>query len=257
MLRSPLRWVGGKSRVRDKIIALFPPHSCYVEVFAGAAWVFFGKAAEMSKSEVLNDLDGELINFWRVVKHRSAEFAEAASRVLASRELFEEWRGGGDAEGEIERAVRFYLLIRLAFGAKRTRNHCAVRRDARPAIHWPVIAEEIGKIVDRLRQSWIEHLPWQRCLEAHDHPDTFFYLDPPYRSQASHSYAAAFGDEDHAALAGALRAVRGSWLLSCNDDAFIRGLYRWRGITVGQVMVRYRLQGGDGRRQNELLIRNF
>lgn len=90
MLKSPLRWVGGKFRVREKIIAKFPEHECYVELFSGAAWVLFGKPAESSKSEVLNDLDGELVNFWRVVKHRPAEFTEAASWMLASRELFDE-----------------------------------------------------------------------------------------------------------------------------------------------------------------------
>lgn len=92
MLRSPLRWLGGKFLLRERILKCFPEHECYVEVFSGAAWVLFGKPPETSKAEVLNDLDGELVNFWRVVKHRPAEFTEAASWLLASEELFHEWK---------------------------------------------------------------------------------------------------------------------------------------------------------------------
>src|SRR5216684_1901162 len=147
MLRSPLRWVGGKYRVREKIIAKFPPHVCYVELFSGAAWVLFGKPPGTSKSEVLNDLDGELVNFWRVVKHRPAEFTEAASWLLASRELFEEWRPLNGVGGEISRAVRFYAVLRIAYGAKRVNNHFGMRREKRPEIHWPMVKEEVAKIV--------------------------------------------------------------------------------------------------------------
>lgn len=62
MLNSPIRWVGGKSRLRKHIIPLIPPHTCYVELFAGGAWVLFGK--QPSPVEVLNDIDQELINFF-------------------------------------------------------------------------------------------------------------------------------------------------------------------------------------------------
>src|SRR5690242_8020424 len=116
MLRSPLAWTGGKSRLRGEVIKRIPAHKTYVEPFVGAAWVLMGKPQETSKSEVLNDLDGELINFWRVLKHRSAEFAERASLAMASRQLWNDWkplRPGGD---EVERAIRFYVVIKCGFG---------------------------------------------------------------------------------------------------------------------------------------------
>jgi len=240
VLRSPLRWVGGKYRVRDKIIAKFPPHSCYVELFSGAAWVLFGKPPETSKSEVLNDLDGELINFWRVVKHRSAEFTEAASWLLASRELFDEWK-----------PLPGVSVLRLAYGAKRVRNHFGMRRDERPAIYWPLVREEVGKIVGR-------RLAWEKCLQTYDGSETFFYVDPPYRCDRPNPYRHDFSDEDHARLADLLLdGTKGRWLLSYNDDRFVRRLYRRRGVIIEAIVVRYGLQGGLWKQAREVLIRNY
>ena len=71
-INSPFKWVGGKSRLRREIIPILPPHTCYVEPFAGAAWVLFGKPP--SEVEVINDIDDQLINFFRVVKEKPEEF---------------------------------------------------------------------------------------------------------------------------------------------------------------------------------------
>lgn len=258
MLRSPIRWVGGKYKLREKIISMFPEHWCYVELFSGAGWVLFGKPPGISKSEVLNDLDGELINFWRVVKHRPAEFTEAASWLLASRELFEEWRPLPNVGGEVSRAIRFYAVIRLAYGAKRVKNHFGIRREKRPELHWPFVGDEVAKVVERLRQIWIERLSWERCLDMYDRARTFFYVDPPYRVEGSKSYRHFFSDEDHAKLADRLLGSKGQWLLSYNDDDFIRRLYRRRGVSLEPVRVQYALQGGGSWKQAaELLIRNY
>lgn len=71
MVNSPFKWVGGKSRLRKQIVAILPSHTCYVEPFAGAAWVLFAKPP--SDVEVLNDIDQELVNFFRVVKEKPEE----------------------------------------------------------------------------------------------------------------------------------------------------------------------------------------
>ena len=83
MINSPFRWVGGKSRLRRHIIPLLPPHTCYVEPFAGAAWVLFGKPP--SSVEVINDIDQELINFFRVIKERPEELIASFEWDLVSR----------------------------------------------------------------------------------------------------------------------------------------------------------------------------
>jgi DNA adenine methylase len=258
MLNSPLRWVGGKSRVREQILSQFPAHECYVELFSGASWILFGKDPQLAKSEVLNDLDGELINFWRVVKHRPAEFIEAASWLLASRELFDEWKQLPGVGGEITRAVRFYAIIRLAYGGRRVGCSYAIKLSRRPDINWPQEKEKIKEVIARLRQIWVERLPWLQCVARYDRKTTFFYVDPPYRVEGAKAYRHYFSDEDHVQLADVLRGrVKGKWLLSYNDDPFIRQLYRGRGISIGQLEIQYSVLGRKRRTVKELLIRNY
>jgi len=258
VLRSPLSWVGGKHRLREKILKVFPPHRCYVELFAGAAWVLFGKDPASSHCEVLNDLDGELINFWRVLKHRPAEFSEAASWLLASRELWESWRALPGVGGEIVRAVRFYAVIKLGFGAQRIPTSFGSKNASRPSIWWRELREETREIIQRLRICWIERLPWEDCMRKFDAPDAFFYVDPPYRCGGSKAYAHQFKDEDHAHLAEVLSAsVKGKWLLSYNEDPFIRRLYKRPGITIERVSVPYSIARTGRQDGRELLIRNY
>lgn len=259
MLRSPLRWVGGKSRLRAEILKRFPPHTCYVELFCGAGWVLFGKDPSTSKSEVLNDLDGELINFWRVVKHRPAEFTEAASWLLPSRELFNEWKQLPGVGGEIARAVRFYAVLRLAFGARRVSVQYGLKRKGRPGLWWSGEKKEIMQIIERLRIVWVERLRWEECIQKYDRPTTFFYVDPPYHAEGAKAYRHFFTDEDHVRLADVLRdSVKGKWLLSYNDDRFVRQLYRGRGVHIESVRFRYAIAAGRSNLEaRELLIRNF
>jgi len=87
---SPLSYIGGKSRLSKTIIERIPEHQAYCEVFAGAAWVFFRKAP--SKYETLNDLDSDLVTFYRVLQHHLEEFLNQFKWLLASREWFEDWK---------------------------------------------------------------------------------------------------------------------------------------------------------------------
>ena len=88
-MNAPICWLGGKSRLRKKIIQCLPEHVCYVEVFGGAGWVIFGK--EPSKVEVYNDIDGELVNFFRVVKNCHKAFVQAFDWILVSRKLYKDF----------------------------------------------------------------------------------------------------------------------------------------------------------------------
>lgn len=117
MVRSPFKWAGGKLRLRKKIIEMLPDHECYVEVFGGAAWVLLGK--QPSKVEILNDIDGEIINFFEVVKYKPQELIDSFEWELASREKFERLRDM-PIEGltDVQRAHRFYYLIMAGWGGE-------------------------------------------------------------------------------------------------------------------------------------------
>ncbi len=257
MVRSPIRWLGGKFRLREQIVRLMPPHECYVEVFSGAAWVLFAKPPELSKAEVLNDLDGELANLWRVLKHKGAEFTEAMDWAIASEELFHEWKPLPGVGSEVTRAVRFYVVCRMAFGGRMNQPTLGYKFNKRPELFWSDAKDEAKAIIARLRQVWIRRMTWEQCLALYNRANTFFYLDPPYHCAGAKGYRHWFTDEDHARLADTLRGLKGKWLLSYNDDPFIRRLYRWRGLHLREVSWHYSAAKGARPLGRELLIANY
>ena len=108
-------WIGGKRRLAKHILPLFPAHTCYVEPFCGAAALYFLKTP--SKIEVINDINGELVNLYRVVKHHLEEFVRQFKWALVSRQIFK-WLQDTPEETltDIQRAARFYYLQKQAFG---------------------------------------------------------------------------------------------------------------------------------------------
>lgn len=110
-----LRWMGGKSKLAPFILSQFPPHSCYLEAFCGGAAILLRKPR--SKAEVINDIDGELINLYRCVQHHPNELAKQSVGLLHSRFLFERLRLQRASDlTDIQRAARYYAINRMAFG---------------------------------------------------------------------------------------------------------------------------------------------
>ena len=117
MTKPIIPWIGGKRRLARHILPLFPAHTCYVEPFCGAAALFFSKAP--AKAEVLNDINGELVNLYRVVQHLLEEFVRQFKWALTSRQIFK-WLQAQPPEPltDIQRAARFFYLQKQAFGGK-------------------------------------------------------------------------------------------------------------------------------------------
>lgn len=117
MVNTVIPWVGGKRKLARKLLPLFPMHSCYVEPFCGGAALFFMK--EPSKAEVLNDINGDIVNLYRVIQNHLEEFIKQFKWALTSREIFR-WLKDTPPEvlTDIQRAARFYYLQKLSFGAK-------------------------------------------------------------------------------------------------------------------------------------------
>lgn len=131
MAKPIIPWMGGKTRLANDILPIFPDHSCYVEVFAGGAALFYKK--EPSKVEVLNDINGELVNLYRVVQHHLEEFVRQFKWALSSRQIFQ-WEQMKEPETltDIQKAARFYYLQKLAFGARSMDKHSARPQPAHP-----------------------------------------------------------------------------------------------------------------------------
>lgn len=222
MQRSPLRWIGGKSRGRKFIIPLIPEHQTYVEVFSGAAWVLFGKPPEWSRAEVLNDVNDELVNFYGVMKRNRTAFVRQFRWALISRTRFNDLLRQDPAKlSAPERAARFYYLIKCSFSGDRRTYH--ITRGRTPDLNVDRLQEIADGAWQRLRRVNVEHLDFEKCLRLYDAPETFFYCDPPYIRANYYGYP--FEDADHERLAKTLRGVRGKFLLSINDCALARQIY--------------------------------
>lgn len=119
-------WIGGKRRLVDMLLKRFPAHDCYVEVFAGGAAVYF--ARHPADVEVLNDVNGDLVNLYRVVTHHLEEFVRQFKWALTSRQVFK-WLQDTRPETltDIQRAARFFYLQQQSFGGQGGRpdlRHC-------------------------------------------------------------------------------------------------------------------------------------
>ncbi|MCE6855139.1 DNA adenine methylase, partial [Acinetobacter baumannii] len=171
-------WMGGKRRLVSQLIEKMPEHQCYVELFAGGAALFFMRE-EQSKVEVINDLNGELVNLYRVVQHHLEEFVRQFKWALVSRQMFEWLKSASvDLMTDIQRAARFYYLQHTAFGAKVSGQTFGTRTAGRP-VNLLRIEEQLSEAHLRLSGGTVEHLTWGACLLEDDRPHSIMYADPP------------------------------------------------------------------------------
>ncbi len=252
----PLRWQGGKRRIAAAIVAAMAPHTCYVETCCGGAAVFWAKPRSLSTSEILNDADGELINFYQVLHRRGRRLATEVTAMPYSRLLLADTLASRP-RGAFARARRFWYLNRVAFGARRVKPSFGVQRSRRVSVLPPIIRRSLDVIMSRLEGVVFEAIDVARLLDLYDRPTTLFYLDPPFHDTSQH-YACCFSEADHARLAAALTPLRGTWLLSYNDCPAIRRLYR--DFTLRRLAVQYTAgcnsSTGGRRAAGEVLISN-
>lgn len=245
-------WMGGKRRLADEVLAHFPPHKCYVEPFCGAAALYFAKPP--GEIEILNDINGDLVNLYRVIQYHLEEFVRTFKWCLISREEFERQLKTRPASlTDIQRAARFFYLQKLSFGAKVTGRSFGVSKTSRPRLNLLRIEEDLSGAYLRLCGTVIENLRWSVCVEKYDSSETLFYLDPPYYDTAG--YGVAFGVEQYHQLAKAMHEIKGQAILSINDHPEIREIFKAFPFT--EVKIDYTVGGaGKGARAGELIYRN-
>ena len=230
MINSPFKWAGGKSRLRKSIIPLIPSHKCYVEPFGGAAWVLFGKPP--SPIEVLNDIDEELINFFRVVKHHPEDLIESFDLELVSRSEFQRLADSApESLSNVLRAHRFYYLIMAGWGgeAKYPRFQTSTTDGGhgnRLIGALKSLRKRIEPVHDRLKTVIIENLDWTECITRYDRPTSFMYLDPPYPRNGVNYKHNMRSVTEHSSIAERLSRVKCKWMLSSYDTQEVRTQFR-------------------------------
>ncbi len=262
-VNSPIRWIGGKSRLRKKIVALLPTHTCYVEPFAGAAWVLFAKPP--SDVEVLNDLDQELINFFRVLKEKPEKLIASFEWELVSRAEFERLANLDPAElSDIQRAHRFYYIIMAGWGGEL--NYPRFQTSITDGGHGnrligalKHLRKRLKPVYRRLRTVIIENLDWRDCIDRYDRASTVMYVDPPYPGNKC-NYAHNMRDwQSHWELSERLKSTDCKWILSSYDMPEVRKLYTAYNIMPVQSFSGMRVKKTNTKRirNEEVLITNF
>jgi DNA adenine methylase len=258
--RPLLRYHGGKWLLAPWIIAHLPPHRVYVEPFCGAASVLLRK--RRSFSEVINDLDDEIVNLFRMVRDRGEELREALRLTPFARA---EYAAAMGLSGEpLEDARRLVIRAFMGFGSD-AHNVCrrsgfmanANRNCTAPVHDWCNFPDALTAIICRLRGVVIEHRPALAIIAQQDSEETVFYCDPPYvhetRSPQAHSphcYAHEMTDAEHVEVLDALKGVRGMVVLSGYDSAlYAEHVGHWR-------QVRRRALADGARERTEVLWLN-
>jgi len=251
-MQGPFPYVGGKNRLAKKIISLLPEHTTYVEPFAGGAQVFFHK--QPSRVEVLNDLNEEIVNFFRVCQSHYEELIRCLRFTVASRRLHELLSNTpAQILTDIQRAARFFYLQKNSFGGLVVRRNFHYSVGARPNFRPERIPELLVKTHQRLQAVQIECLPFQDVIRKYDRPATFFYLDPPYWDRELYKFN--LKEEDFVDLERLLRQVKGKFMLSLNDVPEVRKLFAK--FSISDVTLAYSTQKRVGKRYSEVIIRNF
>jgi DNA adenine methylase len=256
MATSPICWPGGKRALVRRLLPLIPAHKNYIEVFAGSAKLLFAK--EPSQLEVINDLNGDLITFFRVAKHRPAELAERLEHECIHAARFRELLARPRPGDELDQALRFVYLTWWSFGGKgESFARCSATNPKRRR-PLDTVRTLLDQCATRLARVLIEQQDFAEILARYDSRETFFYLDPPYVEYSPNGRYEPLTRERRAEMFGHLARLKAQWLMSFEDHAEARAAARRYGFSMRRVGVVYTIRGKSERKESpELLLSNF
>ncbi len=251
-------WFGGKKYLAKRIAARIEavPHTCYAEPFCGMAGVFL-RRSRRPKSEILNDINADVVNLYRVVREHPDELVRQFGWVLSARAEFERLiEIPPETLTDVQRAARFAFLQTVMFAGKPatmgSRGTVSVSAYHPAKLTAARLRRLVSRAHRRLQGVHIERLDWRTFLRRHDKPFTLFYIDPPYFGHENDYGKGLFEREDFARMAELLRGLRGRFILSLNDRPEVREIFS--GFQIEAVETLYSPNARSTRRVGELLI---
>ncbi len=242
--RPALRYRGGKWRIAPWVIEHFPAnesYECYCEPYMGAGSVLLQKPP--SDFEVLNDLDGWVVAFFRVLRDRPADLAEVIQLTPCAREelaqAYQPVEGNG-AAAELEKARRLYMRCWQGRGSANRKSGWRFQKSWTSwRMNYPELFKRLGHfgpLAERLAKVQIDNGDALDCIRRFDGPTTLFYVDPPYvmdlRDRPRDLYGNELADRDHEELAGVLHEIEGMALVSGYPcDLYDRLYAGWRTVS--------------------------
>ena len=217
--RPAVRYHGGKWNLAPWIISHFPAHRVYVEPFGGGGSVLLRKPR--CYAEVYNDLDGEIVNVFRVLRDDGAKLSSALHLTPFARDEFE--LSYTESDDPVEQARRTIIRSFMGFGSNGATGYNtgfranSNRSGTTPAHDWANYPKELPAIIERLRGVVIENRDAIQVMDAHDGLETLHYVDPPYLPETRNKggdYKHEMTEAEHLELLGFLRSLSGAVVLS-------------------------------------------
>ncbi|TSE07697.1 DNA adenine methylase [Aquimarina algiphila] len=215
MNKTPISYYGGKQNLVGRILKLIPEHSLYCEPFVGGAAVFFAK--EPSEVEVINDLNGDIVNFYQVCKLQFSKLQKLIQATPHSRKLHSEAANilkDPSEKDKIKRAWAIWVQTNMSFSSRIYGGYAYERKSGGTT---RTILNKKNRftieICERLDQVDIECNDALKVIESRDTKESFFYIDPPYFNSDMGHYG-GYTIKDFEALLKLLRTIKGKFLLS-------------------------------------------
>ncbi|PHS05877.1 MAG: DNA methyltransferase [Blastopirellula sp.] len=252
----PAAWLGGKRKLAKTIskrIATIA-HSTYVEPFIGMGGVFFRRPFA-AQCEIINDINGDVMNLFRILQRHYPQFMDCLKFQIASRREFESLlKVDASTLTDLERAARFLYLQRLSFGGKVSGQSFGTSPNTPARFNISKLEPMLADVHERLAGVVIENLPWQEVITKYDSPDALFYLDPPYWDGENDYGKGIFAKDDFRRMAKQLAAIEGKFILSINDVPRIREIFE--GFDFQEVRLKYSISNSESTEAKELIISN-
>lgn len=237
-MKCVLKYPGAKNRLAPWICEYIPEHSVYLEPFAGSLAVLFNKPR--CHIETVNDLHGEVVNFFKVLRDEPDDLIKLVSHTPYSREEYD--LAYQESDNEIERARRFCVRCWQGFGCSNL-YHNGFKNGQQstspnPARIWSMLPTTMIMATERLKDVQIENLPAIELIERYNTEDVFIYADPPYLhgTRKNYLYKYEMDDADHIKLLETLIRHPGKVLLSGYDnDLYNSRLQGWKKVSKSTI----------------------
>lgn len=266
ILNPLLKLIGAKTRNRDFLYQFFPPHDEYIEVFMGTGGVLIGKPS--CNYELIGDLDSYAINFYKQVIEKPDFLFNAINEEIVNlteengKEYFEGYKYlVTRTRDDSVRAASFYLINRLSMNGiwrLNKKGECNSSYCSTVKGRGYVTKDRLNEVRNRIKNVNFTCSDYRTTLvESVARPNSFTFVDPPYRNCKTTYNGVKFSDADHRELKEHLSLLPGKWLLTINDDNWVRGLYAEFEILPWSVHYSCsQTNSGRGKRP-ELLIANY
>jgi len=222
VINPALRYHGGKYRIAPRLLPLLPPHRCYVEPYGGSAGMLLQKPR--SAMEVYNDLDDEIVNFFRVLRERNSakQLIEQLNLTPYARAEFQS--AYLPTEDPVERARRTAIRAMMGFGsAGATKGTTGMSIHPNRPNGWRNYPHKLHGVIERLQGVLIENRPALDIIRHYDSLDTLHFVDPPYLSSTRNVSGACYRhemmDDEHVELLRCLCQVTGMVMLCTYSNA--------------------------------------